>query len=128
LANNAIWFLLEINIYWALLNLLPVWPLDGGRVSRELFVWRSPNRGPEYSLILSMVVAIALALNSLSGEYGGRTIPYLPAGVWFFIICFAMLAIESYQHYQFEKRRQARPFDYDSDRLPWERDADWWKR
>src|SRR5262249_44722888 len=27
------WFLVQINILWSLLNLLPVWPLDGGQAS-----------------------------------------------------------------------------------------------
>jgi Zn-dependent protease len=127
-ANHAVYFLLQINIYWPLLNLLPVWPLDGGRVSRELFVWGSSRRGVEYSLILSMATAGILALNSLSEMNNGPHIPYLLTGGWFFVIFFAMLAIESFQYYQFEKSRQARPFDYDTERLPWERDADWWKK
>ncbi len=29
--------MIVINLFWALLNLLPVFPLDGGQISRELF-------------------------------------------------------------------------------------------
>jgi len=38
-----LWTFLEqmlfINLFWPLLNLLPIWPLDGGQISRELFTW-----------------------------------------------------------------------------------------
>src|SRR5262245_2940933 len=33
---ETIVMLLEINIFWPVLNLLPIWPLDGGKVIREL--------------------------------------------------------------------------------------------
>ena len=29
-------FMLFVNIWWPMLNLVPVWPLDGGRIAREL--------------------------------------------------------------------------------------------
>ena len=32
-----VWDLLFVNIFWGLVNLLPVFPLDGGQISRELF-------------------------------------------------------------------------------------------
>ena len=35
--NTAIWDMLWVNIYWGLVNLLPVYPLDGGQIARELF-------------------------------------------------------------------------------------------
>lgn len=31
-------YFLIVSVYWALLNLLPIYPLDGGQISRELFV------------------------------------------------------------------------------------------
>ena len=37
LANHVVADLLQINILWGLINLLPIYPLDGGRVARELF-------------------------------------------------------------------------------------------
>src|SRR5712692_1149687 len=46
-----------VNFYWPILNLLPVWPLDGGRISRETFEWLMPERGTATSLIVSMIVA-----------------------------------------------------------------------
>ena len=35
--NTLIWDLLQVNILWGLVNLLPVYPLDGGQIARELF-------------------------------------------------------------------------------------------
>jgi Zn-dependent protease len=56
--GKAFW----INIGWGLINLLPIYPLDGGQVSRELFTLQQPRRGIVMSLQLSMVAAGAMAL------------------------------------------------------------------
>jgi Zn-dependent protease len=50
------------NFIWGLLNLVPVFPLDGGQISRELFVMSDPWRGFEKSLILSLSVALLMAV------------------------------------------------------------------
>jgi stage IV sporulation protein FB len=129
LAQYAVQFLLSINIWWPIINLLPVWPLDGGQVSRELFVWRSPIYGARNSLALSLVTAIVVAVNALSAEMGGPRIPYMPVGGRFFIAFFAMFAIESFMLLQVENARTRSGWrDPDDDRLPWERDPDEWKR
>jgi stage IV sporulation protein FB len=59
----AIWLvsLVSASVGWALLNLLPVYPLDGGRISRELFTLNRPREGIRNSLVLSMVVAGGVA-------------------------------------------------------------------
>jgi Zn-dependent protease len=99
---EAISNLLWINLYWPLFNLLPVWPLDGGRVSRELFAWRSRNNGIRYSLILSIVVAAILAVNSAMGEMADPPFPRLPRGGYTFALFFGLLAYMSYQLLQQE--------------------------
>jgi len=53
--------LLYVNIVWGLVNLLPIYPLDGGRISRELFTLNNPRLGIAQSLLLSVVVAAGLA-------------------------------------------------------------------
>lgn len=52
--------LLYVNIFWGLLNLVPIYPLDGGQVARELFVANS-NDGIRKSLQLSLATASVIA-------------------------------------------------------------------
>jgi stage IV sporulation protein FB len=62
LANDLVGSLFFINILWGLVNLLPVYPLDGGRVARELATIRDVPSGIVLSLRISMVTAIGMAL------------------------------------------------------------------
>ncbi|MCC7084788.1 MAG: hypothetical protein IT427_07245 [Pirellulales bacterium] len=77
--------ILYVNIWWALMNLLPVYPLDGGQISRELFVMSNVQTGIKNSLILSTAVAAGIALWAFS-----RHDSYLG-------IMFALLGYSSYQ-------------------------------
>ena len=60
--NMLISDLLYINIFWGLVNLLPVYPLDGGQISRELFGLVSPADSVRQSLWLSVIAAAAVAV------------------------------------------------------------------
>ena len=54
-----------VSLIWGIFNLLPIYPMDGGHIAREVFVFLFPHRGVEFSLILSMMIAaflVALAL------------------------------------------------------------------
>ena len=53
---------LEICVLWGLLNLLPIYPLDGGQIARELFVRFSPRDGIRQSMLLSIFAAIMMAV------------------------------------------------------------------
>lgn len=57
LAGFAIYQMEWINLWWGLVNLLPVLPLDGGNICQELCSLRSPSRGREYAVRISAVVA-----------------------------------------------------------------------
>jgi Zn-dependent protease len=57
--------LLFVNIAWGLFNLLPIHPLDGGTIARELFVGADRQRGVEHSLWASVVTAGGLAIMAL---------------------------------------------------------------
>ncbi len=77
--------MLFINIFWGLLNLMPIFPLDGGKIARELFVMMDGTSGVRNSLMLSLVTAIGLGvLGFVAGER------FLP-------IFFAFMAISNYQ-------------------------------
>lgn len=57
----AISDLLFVNIYWGLVNLLPVSPLDGSHVSRAILQSMSPAAWHKPWLLLSAFVAFAIA-------------------------------------------------------------------
>ncbi len=67
--NYLVSQLLWVNILWGCVNLLPIYPLDGGHVARELCqVWR-PRQGIVLSLQISALCAGAMAiLGLMSGE------------------------------------------------------------
>jgi membrane-associated protease RseP (regulator of RpoE activity) len=87
--------LLFVNLYWGLVNLLPVHPLDGGQVSRALFEHADPLGGRRKSLILSVSVAVALALVGVLEKSG------------YVVVMFAVLAVSSLQ--ALEAGRSSRP-------------------
>jgi Zn-dependent protease len=97
--------LLEINVFWSLLNLLPVWPLDGGRIAREVAEAALGHRGPAVAFGLSLVVAGLLALHCFLGQQGRKLIPFLPSFGLYSAILFALLAVGSLQGLQAENQR-----------------------
>lgn len=99
---------LWVNIYWGAMNLLPVYPLDGGQVSRELFTMRDPWKGVVRSLWVSIVVAILVAVV-------GITFNRLYIG-----ILFGLLAFSSYQTLQrFQGRGMGGTYDDGYEKRPW---------
>jgi membrane-associated protease RseP (regulator of RpoE activity) len=60
-----VYYLLFVSIYWGLLNLLPIYPLDGGQIAREVFLKLSPRQGIERSLMLSVATAAGMAVVGL---------------------------------------------------------------
>lgn len=65
-----IWGSIFINVILNLFNLLPVFPLDGGQIARQLFVKFDPWGGVRKSIILSMCVAVFIALYALQNSNG----------------------------------------------------------
>ena len=74
------------SIMWSLLNLVPVWPLDGGRITRSLVLIGGGNT--QQALWVSLIAAGAMAI------YGWRQ------GYMFLGILFLSLAITNYQMIQ----------------------------
>lgn len=78
LAGNSaafIFFLsgLFANFVWGILNLIPVYPLDGGQVARQVFMQADSHNGLKNSLILSIIVAIVVGVVGL--QQGDRFMP-----------------------------------------------------
>jgi stage IV sporulation protein FB len=61
-ADRLLSLVLFVNILWGLVNLLPIYPLDGGRISREVCTLRRPRQGIVLSLRISVVAAAAMAV------------------------------------------------------------------
>jgi Zn-dependent protease len=57
--------LVEVNVYWGVLNLLPMLPLDGGNVMTQVLNALTMGRGERPAMIISIVVAGLAALLSL---------------------------------------------------------------
>jgi Zn-dependent protease len=110
----------QINLFWPILNLLPIWPLDGGQISREALEGLFRDRGTTLALGISACVSGLLAVHALLATLShGKTIllPYVPAFGMFTALFFAYFCINSFQALQAENARR-RPWD---DRMPWER-------
>ena len=61
--------LLYICLIWGVVNLLPVYPLDGGQISREILLRFNARDGIRRSLLLSMTTAAILAAFALATMY-----------------------------------------------------------
>lgn len=90
--------LLFVNFYWGLVNLLPIWPLDGGHVSRAILEQWDRYDGRRKSLIVSAVIAAAVALAGLNN---GNT--------WLALM-FGLFAVSSIQALGGEQRRVIQPY------------------
>jgi stage IV sporulation protein FB len=115
-----------VNLYWGILNLLPVFPLDGGRVAQEVCSYATRRNGLRISLEISVGVAGLIALYSLAcvlearqeGGWLGDLPGWLPRGSLWTAILFGMLAFQSYQLLQ-QLRWSGSPWDDGGDRPPW---------
>jgi Zn-dependent protease len=103
-----------INLFWPVLNLLPIFPLDGGQIAREVLEGLLGHRGVILALGVSVGVAGLLAVQMV---WPILPLP-LPFGGVYNAIFFALMAVTSYQLLQMEMNR--RPARYEDDRLPWE--------
>jgi Zn-dependent protease len=92
----AVYMLLFMNLVWSLLNLLPIWPLDGGKISQEVLTGLSPGNGLRLALGISFLTAAVLAVHALMSANGRPLLTFLPVGDVFMALFFGMLALESF--------------------------------
>ena len=100
----AVGFLLFANLLWSLMNLIPVFPLDGGQIVRELLTMNSPRNGEKWSMLSSMVAAaivVALAAMAIRNHTG-----LLGLEPRFMAIMFAILGVQNFQMYDSMYRRR----------------------
>jgi Zn-dependent protease len=77
-----------VNFGWAVFNLLPIFPLDGGQISKALFEKFLGIRGVRWSHLLSLVLA------------GGLVALALPLRAIFLMLMFGQLAFLNWQLYR----------------------------
>lgn len=84
--NYVMFSLFIINLFWGLMNLLPVLPLDGGQVCRSFLVWcglRNPMRAAAMVSVLTAGLAAAFFFSVLRIQF---------TGIMFAILCLQNLA------------------------------------
>jgi len=77
--------MLWVNVFWGVINLLPVFPLDGGQISRSIFIQVDPMDGVRKSLWLSVATGVFVALLAL-----------VLLSSFYMAILFGLLAFQSY--------------------------------
>lgn len=76
---------MQVNLYWPLINLLPVLPLDGGQIALQVLMQHDPWGGTQRALWLSIITGGAMAIVGFLIMHQGFT-----------AMLFASLAISSY--------------------------------
>ena len=128
-AEAGLRYLFFMNLVWNLFNLLPIWPLDGGKVCRELFAivrLRNPDSAiHRVSLVLAgsraaigvlAFLKIGVPANGIPGL--GLVIAYLSSSPMM-TIWMGMFAFENYQMLQVTQHRGY--YYEDDDTPPWRR-------
>lgn len=89
--------LVFMNLLWSLLNLIPIFPLDGGQINRELFCIVWPADGFRRALIFSILLAAAGVAYSLMAWFKVREgLPYPPIDPLFAAILLGLLAFDNF--------------------------------
>ena len=89
---------IHLNVLWSVLNSMPVYPLDGGQVAREVFNQFDPKNGTVNSLYLGIAASVVLALVGFSTNNQ------------FMGILFAYMAFMNYQELQNYRGYGGRPW------------------
>lgn len=85
LAMFFFFYLIEVSCWWTLLNLLPIFPLDGGQIMQGLM----KSRQQMHAISLAVAVVLALAFGAL--------------GLWLLTIFMVLLAVLNHKLYRESK-------------------------
>ncbi len=84
--NYLIITLIYVNIFWGIINLLPIYPLDGGQITRHVLVQTDPYNGTRKALWISVIAGGIMAVAG-----------FAVFGSMYMALMFALLAFQSYQ-------------------------------
>jgi Zn-dependent protease len=108
--NPQFWvylYLVEINVLWGLINLLPVWPLDGGQATETILSQVNPYNGRRWTHTISLVTAGLFAVMIYTWTHS----------LWNTLL-FAYFAVINYQMLDMIHRAQTMGIY----------DEDWWRK
>jgi stage IV sporulation protein FB len=120
-------FLLLQGIFWNLLNLLPIWPLDGGNIARELFAMLR-LRNPD-----ALMHTVSIGTAGVLCAYGIASVMNIPVPVidqmlfgyrpsLMMTIWFGLFAYQNWQMLQvYQQQRNFHNRYDDDDSPPWRR-------
>jgi stage IV sporulation protein FB len=95
--SEAMSFLCWMNLFWNIINLIPIMPLDGGMLMREGFTVVFPVRGLWLAFALSFLLAGGLAVYCILAIVRGQdNFPTFAIDPFFGIIMFAMMAVQNF--------------------------------
>jgi len=84
-----VWLLMWINAFWSALNLLPLWPLDGGRVAVEIGEALLGRHGRIGALLASLLVCLLLSFTVIGWAHSNlnnRFDPHYPLYLLYFCV------------------------------------------
>ena len=65
-ALHVVHYMLWINLFWGLFNLLPIWPLDGGQISATFLGTLFPRDGVRWAHVIALMISGGVAMWALS--------------------------------------------------------------
>lgn len=116
----AVQFLAVTNLVLMLFNLLPFFPMDGGRTLRAFLATKMhPNRATLIAAQIGLVGASFFVLGWIFFDFMGHSWILMAIGISHFMVC---LQARKAARYGFS------PYDATAQLEAWQRDADAWKR
>ena len=88
-------FIMLMALFYNVVNLLPIYPLDVGQVVREILLGIFPSRGVQLSCGLSFLLAAGIAVYSLL-KMQGRPLWYPPLDPTFTMVIFGIMALQNF--------------------------------
>ncbi|MDR3637022.1 MAG: site-2 protease family protein [Isosphaeraceae bacterium] len=102
-------YMVFINLFWGLVNLLPIWPLDGGQMTGVVLTMINRPKGMVWAYTISLVTAGLVGLLCM-----------IKLQDLFLTLFFGLFALTNYQALHAAHERSKYGLDDDND--------DWWRR